>query len=274
MADTEQKEEGSEGVVNTEATSTEEGGGASQPQYTEVEQRAMAQGWVPEDQYEGAGKWRDAEQFLDRGELFSKIDDLKRRNISLEGTVQEVKRHYQKIAAGEYQRALANLRSAKKEALDEGDSEKVVQIDEAISNTKVAASQEMARLNAPAQMPAAQDPVFMVWENRNPWYSQDRAMKIYADTVAEELVHRGMNNPTQLLAETERRVKSEFSHKFNNPNRAKPGTVEGGGSRGTGTKDTFQLTPEETQVMNKFVKHKVMTKDEYIKEIKAQRGGR
>jgi hypothetical protein len=47
-------------------------------EYSDTEKKAMAQGWVPEDQYEGTGKWRSAEEFLDRGELFAKIDEQNR----------------------------------------------------------------------------------------------------------------------------------------------------------------------------------------------------
>ena len=68
-------------------------------------------------------------------------------------------------------------------------------------------------------------------------------------------------------------MKEEFSHKFQNPNRAKPAAVESGSAKGSGQKkDNFQLTDEETRVMNRFVKAGVMTKDEYIAEIKASRG--
>jgi hypothetical protein len=246
----------------------------NEPEYSDVEKRAMEQGWVPKEQYSGTGKWRDAEEFLDRGELFSKIDDLNRKNRSLETTVHEVKRHYKKIAEAEYNRALRELRAQKKDALDIGDSERVVQIDEAIQNTKVQQAQELRQLDATPQMPPAENPVFMVWQNRNPWYSQDRAMKVFADTLGEELVVKhGMHDPKEVLAEIERQVKKEFSHKFNNPNRNKPGAVEGGGKSGGGkSNEAFQLTAEETQVMNKFVKNKVMTKEEYIAEIKASRG--
>lgn len=245
----------------------------NEPQYTDVEKKAMEQGWVPKEQYSGTGKWRDAEEFLDRGELFSKIDDLNRRNRSLETTVHEVKKHYKKMAEAEYNRALKDLRAQKKEALDIGDSEKVVQIDEAIQQTKDQAAQELQRLDAQPTQPT-ENPVFVVWQNRNPWYSQDRAMKIFADTLGEELVVKhGMKDPKEVLTEIERQVKKEFSHKFNNPNRNKPGAVEGGGKSGGGkSNESFQLTPEETQVMNKFIKHGVMTKEEYIAEVKASRG--
>lgn len=266
-------EENQEEVVVKEPVSNEQEPAAKEPQYSDTEQKAIAQGWVPEDQYSGTGKWRSAEEFLDRGELFSKIDDLNRRNRTLETTVHEVKRHYKKMAEAEYNRALRDLRTQKKDAMDNGDSERVIEIDEAIQTTKTQAAQELRKLDEPAALPQ-ENPVFVVWQNRNSWYTQDRAMKIFADTLGEELVLKhGMNDPKEILVEIERQVKKEFQHKFNNPSRKAPGSVEGGGKQGGGkSDDSFALSAEETQVMNKFIKHGVMTKAEYIAEIKASRG--
>jgi hypothetical protein len=244
---------------------------AKEPEYSDNEKKAMAQGWVPEDQYEGTGKWRSAEEFLDRGELFSKIDEQNRKLRATEATLDALKKHHKRTAEIEYKRALTALKAEKKEALDVGDTERVVDIDEQIAETKAEAAKAIAQMDhAPAQ--AEPNPQFMVWVNKNPWYQNDRAMKIYADTVGDELAAKGMRDPTEILLEVERRTKKEFAHKFNNPNRGKPGAVEGGGRKGSQKQDTFQLTPEETQVMNKFVRHGVMTREEYIAEAKAQRG--
>ena len=245
-----------------------------EPAYTEAEQRALAQGWVPKDQYTGTGKWRDAEEFLDRGELFAKIDEQNRKLRNTESTLEELKKHYRKVAETEYKRALADLKNQKKEALNEGNADLVIEIDEQIDATKTEADTAMRQIDARMQPQEVPNPAFLAWVNRNPWYQTDTAMKIYADTIGAELHSKGMYNPTEILTEVERRVKKEFVHKFNNPNRGRPGTVEGNTTRAGQSKgnDTFQLTPEETQVMNKLVRHKVMTREEYIADIKAERG--
>jgi hypothetical protein len=242
--------------------------------YTEVEQRAMEQGWVPKDQWDGHGKWRSAEEFLDRGELFAKIDEVKRHNKQMEGTVHALKKHLDMVRRTEYNRALATLRAEKKNALAEGDADAVVEIEDRIDQLK--ASTVQAEMEAQRQAQAMQqpdyDPVVQVWINKNPWYQNDPAMKIYADQIGHQLAASGTMDARQVLLEVERRTKKEFAHKFQNPNRAKAGMVESGGNKGKSKADDFQLTAEETLVMNKFVKAKVMTKEEYIKEIKAARG--
>lgn len=276
MADTtntNQEEVVSEGAVseeNSEGSQQQE----STPQYTELEQKAMEQGWVPEEQYAGSGKWRSAEEFLDRGELFSKIDELNRRDKAKDATLNELKKHLKRVRETEFNRALHALKSQKAQALEDGDHGRVVEIDDQIANTKVQAAQEMHSMDQPAPQPAAPTPQFVAWVNRNSWYQHDRVMKAAADAIGEELVSQGENNPTRVLEKVEERIRKEFPNRFTNPNRTKTGAVEsssrgnGSGSKGS----SFQLTAEETQVMNKLVRHGVMTKDEYIADIKASRG--
>jgi len=245
---------------------------AGDRQYTDVERQALAQGWVPEDQYEGTKKWRTAEEFLDRGELFAKIDDATRKNKQLEATMYELKKHLKNVRETEFKRALDQLRQEKREALADGDADKLIEIDEKIADTKAAQVQEVARIEATPQV-VPPNPAFQVWVNRNQWYTENRLMKAAADAVGDDLVAQGIKDPVQILQEVERRIKKEFPHQFKNPNRDKPGAVEGGGTGRSGkSSDSFQLTDDEVRAMNKFVKAGVLTKEEYIADIKAQRG--
>lgn len=265
MAD-ENTEVTNEGTPNTEVAQVQ----SAQPEYTEAEQRAMEQGWVPQDQFTGHGKWRPAEEFLDRGELFAKIEEQKRRLQSVEGTAQELKKHLEKVRKTEYQRALDTLRADKKAALNEGDADAVVAIDDKIADLR---EEQKQVESAPVVQSQEPNPVFVIWENRNPWYKTDRAMKVYADNIAQELAAKGMA-PVELLNEVERQTKKEFAHKFTNPNRNKPGAVEAGGSKGSVKNDNFELSDAEKRVMDKFVKSGLMTREEYIADIKAERGTR
>lgn len=267
MADENTELENQEPIDNTNQEST----ASAEPTYSATERKAMEQGWVPEDQWDGHSKWRSAEEFLDRGEIFSKLDDVKRRAERAERTLEDLKKHHKQVREVEYKRALAALKEEKKTALDEGDSARVVEIDDEIAETKAAA---IAAQREPEVQEFTPNPAFVQWLNRNSWYNTETAMKLYADNVAQELAIAGERNPTKVLEEVERRVKKEFTHKFNNPNREKAGAVEGGGNKGKGGgRDSFTLSPEETQVMRRFVKAGVMTEKEYIAEIKAQREG-
>ncbi len=243
------------------------------PQYSEAEQRALEQGWVPEDQWTGSGKWRSAEEFLDRGELFSKIDEVKRRAERSEQALEALKKHHKVVKETEFKRALNYLKQEKIAALENGDHARAVEIDDEISEVKVAQQQAVQEFDQPQPEPQAPNPHVVAWMNRNSWYNTNKAMKVFADTVAQEIAMAGERNPTKILDEVERQVKKEFAEKFNNPNRDKPGVVEGGSNKGkSNARDTVQLTDEETQVMRKLVRHGVMTEKEYRDEIKATRG--
>jgi hypothetical protein len=246
---------------------------SNEPTYTEAEQQAMAQGWVPKDQYSGTGRWRSAEDFLDRGELFATIDSHKRRADQLDRTLNDLKKHYKKVSQTEYNRALSTLREEKIQALDNGDTRKAVEIDEQIAEAKEDFTKSVQEFDAQPAQPQGPAPEFVVWVARNSWYQNDPVMKGAADAIGDDVVAKtGERNPTKILLEVERRIKQEFPHKFNNANRGKPGTVEGGGSKGGRSEDAFKLNDDEKRVMEKFVKHGVLTRDEYIRDIKAQRG--
>ena len=269
MAD-EIKDTGSPEVIEVQTPQAQE---SAQVEYSEQEQLAMEQGWVPEDQWSGKGKWRSAEDFLERGEIFAKIDSHKRRADRIEQTLEDLKKHHSKVREVEFNRAIQVLKAEKKDALDNGDSARVVEIDEELAEAKAekakAAFEQVQPQHGNQQTQAALDQFLA----RNKWYETDVMMKAAAEAVVQELVFSGEKDPYKVLAEAERRVKKEFAHKFTNPNRDKVGAVEGGGKPvNSGRKDSIQLTSEETQVMNRFVRAGVMTKEEYIAEIKASRG--
>lgn len=254
----------------------QEGENTPAPQMTEVEQRASADGWVPEHEWTGdPAAWRPAKEFLDRGELFKKIDEQKRELKQLKSTMEEFGKHHAKVKELEFQRALNYLKAQKKEALETGDHDAVVEIDEQIADTKEKAKEataEAARQPAPPQEPN-QD--FVRWQARNSWYGTDRAMKAVADEVARDLVSRGEQDPVKVLAEVDRQIRKEFPHKFENPNRSKAGAVEAGSRTGRSASkgDDVTMTDAEKSVMNRIVRTGVITKEEYLKEFKARQAG-
>lgn len=243
-----------------------------EPQYSDTEKRAMEQGWVPESEYSGPGKWRTAEEFLDRGELFSKIDEVKREAKAARADADALKKHLDLVRRTEYTRALNAFRAEKKQALEEGDADAVIKAEEKIDNLRAAAAQEAVQAQQAAQSATNTiDPVFQMWKNKNAWYEADKAMKVYADQIGHEMFMAGAD-PRDVLVEVERRVKQEFAHKFKNPNRDKPGSVEGTNNKGTSKKDSFELTDVEKQMMKRLVKAiPGFTEDQYIADIKADR---
>lgn len=237
---------------------------------TAIELKAMEEGWVPQEEWEGdPDQWRPAKEFVDRGELFKKIDDQNRTVKDLKRALDDMKRHHATVRETEYKRALESLKDQKKTAILEQDADAILQIDDKMDLVK----EEMTKLNQePKQFTQSEvAPEFAAWVNKNKWYNDDEPMRAYADAIGRSLAVGGMQ-PPQVLIEVEKRVKSQFKDKFENPNRSKPGAVEGSTSRGGRSNDSFALSDDERRVMQRFVRSGVMTEEQYIKDLKAVRG--
>jgi len=89
------------------------------PTLTAAEEKAMEQGWVPQDQWEGdPEQWRPAKEFLDRGELFKKIEDQNRTIKEFKRALDDLKGHHSKTREVEYARALEALKMQKQSAIE------------------------------------------------------------------------------------------------------------------------------------------------------------
>lgn len=240
-----------------------------EPSATELQ--AMESGWVPKDKYSGdEHKWVDAGEFLRRGELFSKIEDQSKQLKDVRRALDEMKKLHSQVREVEYKRALDALRAQKKTALEEGDAEAVIAADERMDLVKEQQKQLQSQPDTSAQE-GTNHPEFVQWTERNSWYKTYTPMKAFADALGADLARAG-NSPSEVLKKVEAEVKKEFPHRFSNPNRDKPGAVEGSTNRGTSS-SSFVLSDDERRVMNTFIRTGVFkTEKEYVDELKKVRG--
>lgn len=254
-----------------ENTTPEDNKPVEKPALSDTELRAQSQGWVPKEEWDGdPDSWRPAKEFLDRGELFKKIDEQNRVIKDFRKTIEDLSKHNAEIAKVEYKRALDTLRAEKKTALENLDAEAVLRIDDQIDVVREAQRKaETTQVHLP-QAPAELNPIFVAWKDRNGWYETNKAMRAYADKIGNEL--HGMS-PTELLATVEKEVKKEFADRFKNPNRDKPGAVEGSGPSKSGkAKDDLVLSDDERRIMERFVRTiPGFTKEKYMEQLKAKR---
>lgn len=253
MADLEQTV--SEGSENQEA-----------PQISATEQAARDQGWVPKEDFNGdEHRWVDAGEFLRRGELFGKIESQNKELKAIRETLAQFKDHHSKVQETAYKKALADLKAKKAEALIEGDAQLVVEVDDQLAEIR---EQQRVIKQQPVHQEAPQEhPVFVAWKQKNSWYENNRPMRGWADNRGVELASEG-KSPDEVLRIVEQEIRKEFPNRFENPNRTKPSTVENGVQKGR-SEGAFELTPEQTQAMKKFVKMGLMTEKEYIDDLKA-----
>jgi hypothetical protein len=240
------------------------------PKLSAAEEKAMEQGWVPQDQWEGEPEqWRPAKEFLDRGELFKKIEDQNRTIKEFKRALDDLKGHHSKTREVEYARALEALKMQKQSAIEEGDGAAVIKLDDQIDLVK----DEQQRLKIQNNQPTEEviNPEFSNWVEKNKWYETSEPMKAYADALGRNLAASGLS-PSAVLLEVEKQVKLEFPNKFTNPNRNKPGAVEGSSNKGGKGNDSFSLSDEERRVMQRFVRTGAMSEKEYIAELKRIKG--
>ena len=239
---------------------------------TSIEERARSEGWVPKEEWDDTkGKWRPAEEFLDRGELFHKISNQSSEIKELKKAIGALTEHHQKVKETEFKRALEYLKQQKKTALEEGDADKLLAVDEAIDTLK---EERQAEERQTPQQKAGPTPHFVSWVQTNQWYLKDPELRAFADDVGVGAFQRAGGNigEAELYEMVKRRVMKQFPEKFKGngkPNSAVEGSSGTAAPRKT---DNFKLTEDEERVMKTFVRQGVMTKEQYIADLKAVKG--
>lgn len=233
-----------------------------------VQEEAINQGWVPKDEFQGEeDEFIDAAEFVRRGELFRKIESQSKELKDVKKALAGLAQHNAKIREVEYKRALESLKTQKKEALSEGDADRVVELDEHIDLVKDQQKQLVAQ-QAQEVIPQEVHPELAGWIAKNPWYESNPEMRKFADRLGTVLA--GDMSPSDVLKEVEKEVKARFKDKFRNPNRDKAGAVEGVSNRqGRSSEADMELSDVEKTIMKTLVDGGHITKDEYLKQLKA-----
>jgi len=234
------------------------------------EDQAREQGWVPKEEWTGdPDKWRPAAEFVDRGELFGKIEGLGKELKETRKALKMLQEHHTKVKETEYNRAVEELKSLQKKHLEDGNSDGYLETTELLTDLK---AEQKARAVVAETAPNVPHPHFVEWTKQNIWYNKDQEMHEYADAVglgyAQQHPHL---EPEEVLEYVSKQVRGRFRERFVNPNRNKPSSVEGSGTPPK-KQDSFELTQEERKVMNAFVRTGAMSADEYISDLKKIRG--
>lgn len=247
------------------------------PQLSPDEEKAIARGWVPKEEWVEAGNkeedWKPAKVFNEHGEMIGKIRGYERKTAELERAVQFMHQKSQEVYESGYQAALKSLRQEKREALAEGDLVKADEIDEKIDETR--SKLEQTR-RAPPPQPQQVDPEFIQWVESNPWYN-DGVMQKFADALAIEYinVNKGQVTAADVRDFVEKEVKKEFAHKFTKKPQAAPspdGDGRGASGKNSGGKldsrlaqAKAEMTDEERGIMRTMIRSTGMTEQEYLK---------
>lgn len=241
------------------------------PDVDPYEAQAREQGWRPKEEYSGdPEKWKPAKEFVERGELFGKIDTLGKELKETKKALRMLQEHNAKVKETEYNRAVQELKTLQKKHLEEGNSDGYLETTELLTDLKAEQKAREAVSEVRSNQP---DPRFVSWVNENKWYSQDAELRNYADVVGMGYAQQNPGlDPEDVLKFVTAQVKSRYRSKFENPNRTKPSAVEGTTNTQSPKKESFELTADERKVMHTFVRTGVMSQDEYIAQVKAMKG--
>ena len=246
-----------------------------------VEDLARDQGWAPKEEFKGEEhKWVDAPEFLRRGELFQKIETQGKANKALQRELSEIrevlaefKNHHSKVQETAYKKAIDDLKARKEQALEDGDAKALIAVDEQLDEVKE--EQRMAKLRSQMkpqrQEPTEEAPQFSEWKSQNTWYEKDDELRDFADTYGLGLANRG-KTPDEVLKLVEKKVRETYKHKFENPNRSKPGAVEASARTGTRPGSTYSPTDVERDMAKKFVRSGLFKNEqEYYAELRGNK---
>jgi hypothetical protein len=232
------------------------------PEYSEVEQSAIAQGWKPKDKWDGPeDEWVSAKAFIKFGDVQSQLKQVKQEATQKEKVIKSMKDHYVKVKDDAKKEVLDTLKRHKREALKQEDYARVaeldLQLDELQTNldNKFKASDTQVQQVEASNVPPA--PEFVDWQRKNNWYVPGETTGISADADAIGLAyaHRTPGaKPIDVLKYVETTIKRMYPEKFTNPARREPAAVDEGvelvvESKG---KSKVRLTEAEKEAARNF----------------------
>lgn len=251
---------------------------SSEPSQSEVKARRL--GWLPQEEFKGdPEQWRDADAFLKRGEeihgflkadldrLHGTITQRDREIVEMRQAMEEFRKFHNETEARAYKRAIEELKALKAQAVEEGNGNKVVEIDDQLSQLKEA---QHKKETIPEPKTEQVNQEYLDWLPENRWYADDLELQQLADDFGEVIKKRQPNLVGKaFLNEVTKRVKEAAPDKFENP--ARKNTAVGtnsdsrpaGGKRKKGYND---LPSEAKAACDKMVKQKLLTVDEYLAE--------
>lgn len=241
---------------------------AQEKQYTEIELKAIDQGWIPKDDFDGdPSEFIDAPEFVRRGELFDKIEAQNKTVKRLEKALVAFKEHHTKVKEAEYNRALKALQDERRRLLVEGEHDRAFAIEDKIEEVKLEKEQIVREAQSEPITDESYTAEFQSWVGRNDWYESNRVMRKAADALGLDYHQQGYS-PADVLRMVERDIKKEFADKF--VKKQPVSTVEPS-TRSSTKADSFRMSEDETRIMRQIVASGVMTEAEYIKELKRTR---
>ena len=273
--------------------SEENGSAVSNEVAPEIRQEAESQGWVPKEKFRGnEADWVDADTFVKRGREILPILRKNNENLikDLNATKEQLKefreaaeefKKFQKEAyerkANEYEQRIKEIKESRAQAISDGDGQKVNALDDALDQAKeefkeakqAVKDAEVVKTSEPTQ--AEIDPGLQQWLDRNTWFGEDKRMTAVVNGIGESLrVEFPTLKGQQFLDKLDEVLAEEFPNRFGNKKSPVSRVESGSGrqSRGNSNAQSYDnLPPEAKAACDRFVKQKLMTREQYVADF-------
>jgi hypothetical protein len=157
-----------------------------------IEGAARGQGWVPQEEWDGdPTQWREAQVFLERGEYFKTMGTQRKQIDKLNAVVEKMATIQASTREDERQKVLKELSDKKISAMEEGEFERVANIDNEMDKIRSAPAMTVPNIEGQTDQKYTQDKIAN-YIDKNSWYRTNSDMRQYADSIA---VGFRSNNP-------------------------------------------------------------------------------
>ena len=255
-----------------------------------VVDEAVSQGWVEKEKFRGDEKdWVDAPTFVKRGReilpilrknnenLLRELKESKKSIEEIRATAEEFKKFQKQTyerKAQDLEEQVSQLKAARAQAITDGDGQRVNVLDDAIDTAKEeakAAKEDAASQVRVTQQAPAIDPQLQEWLDRNEWFGKHDMLTAQTNAIGAVLRRR---DPTLVgkpfLEKLDEAIAAEFPEKFGKSKRTPNYQAETGSGRprpnGAGKQSYENLPKEAKDACDRFVKQKLMTREDYVKE--------
>lgn len=212
--------------------------------------------------------------------------DLKDQLQALVGSVEALKKHNKTVYKAEVKKLEAEVIALKKErksAIELADVDKVEELDKQIDELQKDIN--APKINDQNASPKVENPVYDEWIQDNDWYLKDADMAKFADNVAQQYIGAPLERIYAIVRTKVQEVfpdKFELNYDVNDPTTRKflklnnkvkspigpKSPVERSSAKGYNSYFTkADLTPDQVQIMNQFVRGGIMSEEAYINDI-------
>ena len=256
----------------------------------EVVKEAESQGWVPKERFRGnESDWVDADTFVKRGREILPILRKNNENLikDLNATKEQLKefreaaeefKKFQKEAyerkANEYETRIKEIKESRAQAISDGDGQKVNALDDALDEAKEDLKQakqavkEADTVKEPEITAPTVEPELQAWLDGNNWFGTDKRMTSIANGIGESLrLEFPLLKGKAFLEKLDEVLAEEFPNKFGKKQSPASRVESGSGRQGRGGSNaqSYDNLPADAKAAcDKFVKQKLMTKEEYV----------